>query len=211
MKGKIVTNKANSENTEHSKEESSNVGSQKHNILKNVIVISIAFMLQFTAFKSMSVLQSSINNVDGLGTWSNTAIYAALLVSSLFLPSYIIQKLSVKWTIPICMFCYSIYIATQFYPTFYTIIPSGVLVGIAAAPLWSAKCTYLTRLGEIYAEILTSEVEPILVRFFGIFFFVFRCSDVLGLLISSLILRKENSITITEPNVTLCGINYCPN
>ena len=53
MKGKIVTNKANSENTEHSKEESSNVGSQKHNILKNVIVISIAFMLQFTAFNSM--------------------------------------------------------------------------------------------------------------------------------------------------------------
>ena len=210
MKGKIVINKTTSENTEHSNDKFSNLGNQKYTILKNVIVISIAFMLQFTAFKSMSVLQSSINNVDGLGTWSNTAIYGALLVSSLFLPSYIIQKLSVKWTIPICMFCYSIYIATQFYPTFYTIIPSGILVGIAAAPLWSAKCIYLTRLGEIYAEILTSEVEPILVRFFGIFFFVFRCSDVLGLLISSLILRKEKGITIIEPNVTLCGINYCP-
>ena len=210
MKGKIVINKTNSNDTERSKDESIGVGHQKYIILKNVIVISIAFMLQFTAFKSMSVLQSSINKVDGLGTWSNTAIYAALLVSALFLPSYIIKKLSVKWTIPICMFCYSIYIATQFYPTFYTIIPSGVLVGIAAAPLWSAKCIYLTQLGEIYAKILNSEVEPILVRFFGIFFFVFRCSDVIGLLISSLILRKEKSITIVEPNVTLCGINYCP-
>ena len=210
MKGKIVINKTNSKDTERSEDKSLSEGNQKYIILKNVIVISIAFMLQFTAFKSMSVLQSSINKVDGLGTWSNTAIYATLLVSAFFLPSYIIQKLSVKWTIPICMFCYSIYIATQFYPSFYTIIPSGVLVGVAAAPLWSAKCIYLTQLGEIYAKIINSEVEPILVRFFGIFFFVFRCSDVIGLLISSLILRKEKNITFVEPNVTLCGINYCP-
>ena len=183
---------------------------EKCRIIKNVIVVSVAFMLQFTAFKSMSVLQSSINKVDGLGTWSNTTIYAALLVSSLFLPSYTIKKLSVKWTMPACMFCYSIYIATQYYPVFYTIIPSGILVGIAAAPLWSAKCIYLTCLGEIYAKILSVNVEPILVRFFGIFFFIFRCSDVLGLLISSLILSNDKNVTMSETDINSCGINYCP-
>ena len=32
-------------------------------IMKNVVVISVAFMIQFTAFQSMAALQSSINKV----------------------------------------------------------------------------------------------------------------------------------------------------
>ena len=32
-------------------------------ILKNVVVVSAAFMVQFTAFQSMAALQSSINKV----------------------------------------------------------------------------------------------------------------------------------------------------
>ena len=83
--------------------------------------------------------------VDGLGTWSNTAVYASLVVSCMFLPSFFIKTLTVKWTLPICMFCYTIYICTQFYPAFYTIIPGAIFVGIGAAPMWSAKCTYLTQ------------------------------------------------------------------
>ena len=36
---------------------------EKRSIMKNVIVISFAFLLLFTAFQSMSFLQSSINKV----------------------------------------------------------------------------------------------------------------------------------------------------
>ena len=36
---------------------------EKRMILKNIIVISFAFMLLFTAFQSMASLQSSINKV----------------------------------------------------------------------------------------------------------------------------------------------------
>ena len=183
---------------------------EKRGIMKNVIIICIAFMLLFTAFQSMSALQSSINKVDGLGTWSNTAIYASLISSSMLLPSYIIKKLTVKWTLPVCMFCYSIYICTQFYPEFYTIIPSSILVGFAAAPLWIAKCTYLTQLGEKYAHLTSVDVEPIIVKFFGIFFLFFQSSSVWGNLISSLVLRSGNDGNKTEVNVTLCGIHYCP-
>ena len=40
-----------------------NIEKEKRSIIKNLIVICIAFMLLFTAFQSMSALQSSINNV----------------------------------------------------------------------------------------------------------------------------------------------------
>jgi len=120
---------------------------EKRSIMKNVIVISFAFLLLFTAFQSMSFLQSSINKVDGLGTYSNVAVYAALVASCMFLPSWVIKTFTVKWGLVMSMFCYTAYIATQFYPQFYTIIPGAIVVGIGAAPMWSAKCTYLTQVG----------------------------------------------------------------
>merc|ERR1712018_792005 len=64
---------------------------EKRRIVKNVVVISFAFLLLFTAFQSMAALQSSINKVDGLGTYSNVAVYAALVASCMFLPSWVIN------------------------------------------------------------------------------------------------------------------------
>ena len=86
------------------------------------------------------------------GPTSLAATYAALVFSSLFLPTFLISKLTAKGTIVASMLCYSTYIAAQFYPTYYTLIPSAVLVGLAAAPLWSAKCTYVTHVGKRYEK-----------------------------------------------------------
>ena len=80
-----------------------------------------------------------------LGTWSNSAVYASLILSSCFLPSLLIRRLGVKWSLVLSVLCYSFYIAAQFYPEFYTLIPGAVILGMGAAPMWSAKCTYLTQ------------------------------------------------------------------
>lgn len=68
-------------------------------------------------------LQSSINAKDSLGTISLSAIYGALVVSCIFLPSLIIRKLTAKWALFFSMMCYAPYIAAQFHPRFYTLIP----------------------------------------------------------------------------------------
>ena len=66
---------------------------EKLHIYKNLLLISFSFLLLFTAYESMSKLQSSINSVANLGTWSNTAVYASLVLSTCFLPSIIINRL----------------------------------------------------------------------------------------------------------------------
>ena len=63
----------------------------------------------------------------------------------MFVPSFMIKKLTVKWTMVVSIFCYSTYIAAQFYPEFYTLIPGAIILGLGAAPMWSAKCTYLSQ------------------------------------------------------------------
>lgn len=55
-----------------------------------------------------------------------------------------IKKLNEKRTIGFSMWGYCFYIAAQFYPVSYTLIPSAIIVGLCAAPLWASKCTYLT-------------------------------------------------------------------
>ena len=54
-------------------------------ILKNLAVICLAFVLNFTAFQGLQNLQSSLNRVEGLGTISLSVIYAGQLLGAIFL------------------------------------------------------------------------------------------------------------------------------
>ncbi len=82
----------------------SNTLSLKTKIKKNVLTIGVAWVLLFTAFQSMANLQSSLNNDQGLGTASLSAIYITLVISSMFLPPLLIENFGTKWTIVICQF-----------------------------------------------------------------------------------------------------------
>ncbi|XP_057650871.1 UNC93-like protein isoform X2 [Diorhabda carinulata] len=188
---------------------------EKWRILKNVSTISCAFMIQFTAFQGTANLQSSINAKDGLGTVSLCAIYAALVVSCIFVPTFVIKKLTVKWTLCFSLMCYAPYIAAQFYPRFYTLIPAGILVGIGAAPMWASKATYLTQAAGVYAKLTDQAVDGIIVRFFGFFFLAWQTAELWGNLISSLVLSNPHggggSHSSNGTNYDLCGANFCVN
>ncbi|CAG9138282.1 unnamed protein product [Plutella xylostella] len=187
---------------------------EKWRILKNVAAVSCAFMVQFTAFQGTANLQSSINARDGLGTVSLSSIYAALVVSCIFVPTFLIKRLTVKWTLCLSMMCYAPYIAAQFHPAFYTLVPAGVVAGLGAAPMWASKATYLTQAGSVYAKLTDQAVDGIIVRFFGFFFLAWQTAELWGNLISSLVFSsgvhaggaaKDNS----SSSVPACGANFC--
>lgn len=182
---------------------------EKFGMLKNVVVISFAFMFLFTAFNSMANLQSSINKVSG--TVSLSFVYGALMISCMFVPTWMIKTLKAKWTLVLSMLGYSLYIAAQFYPTNATLVPTAIVLGIGAAPMWSAKCTYLTQVGNKYAELTGENSEVVITRFFGIFFLFFQSTQVWGNLISSAVLSQGvEDRAIDEEALLKCGINFCP-
>ncbi|GLV33909.1 uncharacterized protein CBL_11207 [Carabus blaptoides fortunei] len=189
---------------------------EKWRILKNVAAVSSAFMIQFTAFQGIANLQSSINAAEGLGTVSLSAIYAALVVSCIFVPTFLIKRLTVKWTLCLSMMCYAPYIGAQFYPRFYTLVPAGVLLGIGAAPMWASKATYITQVGAVYAKLTDQSVEAIVVRFFGFFFLAWQTAELWGNLISSLVLSNgphggagdgDHGLNVTHTYES-CGANF---
>ena len=187
----------------------------KEKILKNLFVIGLAWIFQFTAFQAMANLQSSLNSDEGLGTASLSTIYITLVLSCVFLPPIVIDKLGLKKSIVASQFMYLLYIAANVYPKYYTLIPSGILLGIGAGPLWTAKCTYLTEIAGFYS-VLSQEISEVVVnRFFGLFFTMFQTSQIFGNLISSSVL-KPDSTNDDELNETksignrMCGALDCP-
>nr|XP_045611692.1 UNC93-like protein [Procambarus clarkii] len=182
---------------------------EKFAILKNIFIISLAFTFLFTSHNSIANLQSSINRVDG--TESLTALNAAYIFSCCFLPSWLLTVLKEKYTMVAAMLCYPYYIAAQFYPETYTLVPTAVIAGLGAAPLWSSKCTYLTKAGKRYATLVGEKSEIVITRFFGIFFVFFQSAQVWGSIIASSVLSAglEEANEIDKAALQSCGYNFC--
>ena len=110
----------------------------------------------------------------------------------------------------VCIFCYSTYMAAQFYPEFYTLIPTAFILGLGAAPMWSAKCTYLNQVAHKMAQLEGVATELVVVKFFAIFFFFFQCNSIIGNIISTSVLSSGVSNTKTDADLIICGSAYCP-
>lgn len=64
---------------------------EKLRIVKNVVVLGIAFMVHFTAFHGTANLQSFVNSDASLGTFTMASIYGSLILSNIFLPVIVIR------------------------------------------------------------------------------------------------------------------------
>lgn len=147
---------------------------ERYDIIKNIVVISVTFVLNFTAYASMQNLQTSLNLAEGLGIKSLVTIYVSLVISVLFIPSLTLQGLGCKWTIALGIIPYALYMLANCYATLGTIIPASALMGIAAGLIWPAKCQMLTQLGRRYAQLTGQSTEVVINMFFSIFFMAFQ-------------------------------------
>lgn len=151
--------------------------SERRRIVKNVFLISVAFLFNFNAFQGLTRLQSSLNRQEGMGVITSSVIYATLMVSCMFLPKLIINWIGHKWTITISFSGYILYMAANGYAVWGTLTTASVLVGLCAAPLWTAQCSYFTIVGQHYARLNNDREEEIVSRFFGIFFMFFQACE----------------------------------
>ncbi|GIY34334.1 protein unc-93 homolog A, partial [Caerostris darwini] len=186
---------------------------QKFRILKNLSSLAFGHFLVFTAFDSLSNLQSTLNEHGGVGVASQSVIYAFFTISSFFLPTYLIKRFGCKKTLLISVFSVCPYIAANFYPTWSTLVPSAVLSGMAFGPLWAARSTYVNQLSFQYSGYTTASISVVNAWFFGIYSFFHENAEIWGNVISYYVL-KENSSNGTETAVSdetlmQCGGNFC--
>ncbi|XP_070561128.1 protein unc-93 homolog A-like [Ptychodera flava] len=205
---------SNVEDSNYSPEVSQRRRKIKRRIWKNIFVLGLAFMVSFSAFDGLQALQSSINCNEGLGFASLITLYISFIFSGLFLPNAVIRLLGVKWTIVFCMACYMMYSLANFRPDWYTLIPTSVVVGLAAGPLWTSQSVYVSASAYIFAEVSDKETpDSMLGKLFGVISSIYYMRGIVGNFISATVYRElltPEQRHHEDPGIVYtCGASNC--
>ena len=155
---------------------------------KSLAFLCISFHLIFASFLSLQALQSSFN--ETLGLISLAVLYVFFMGSCLLAP-FVIMVVGPKYVISVCFLCHCVYIATNYYPSYYTLIPGSILLGCASGPLGASVGVYLVGLAKEVAQILQKEAAKYISIFVGIFFLAFFLAAPVGNAVASAILLAD--------------------
>ena len=169
---------------------------------KNVYGLSLAYVVLFTAFIGLQNLQSSINSAGGLGLATLSLLYAMFIAAGFVTPGFL-KLLGTKYSLLFGFICHLIYTLTNYYPSWYTLVPGSILIGFASGPLWAAASTHLAEVAVMVAPSLGKKQDYLISKFTGVFFFFFQFSQVPGNLASSLILFPYTEDTTIDSDVNL--------
>ena len=141
----------------------------------NMIMMSVCFFFTFSAFTALQNLQASLNKT---GKTCLAVLYGLLMVSCFITPP-LVQRLSPKKTMVLCLIVHCVFTAANYYPVEYSLVPACALLGLASAPLWTAQQTYLASSAHMHAAQRPERIlDEVLNRFNGIFFLIFQCTQV---------------------------------
>ena len=175
-----------------------------NNHMRNLIVLSVGISLTNTAIGSLRNLQSSLNHEGGIGLYSLAAGFLSFTIFSLLTP-FMVQKYRPKKCLIFSLFTQLLYVIGNIQPTFYIFIPASFLQGLGNALLWNAMSTYTTYLARASALKNDEQTIDVASKFFGIFFFFFQFSVVLGNLISSLVLLFGQNVPMGHNSTSFVG------
>ncbi|XP_076806876.1 protein unc-93 homolog A-like [Clavelina lepadiformis] len=172
---------------------------------RSVAILCLALYLMQTSFGALEGLQSSLNH--STGTTALALLYISYLLTSLFLPPLIITRLECRKTLSLAALCYSIYIAANFYPKPYTLLPAAIINGFGAGLLWSTAVVYINRLSATYACARNQKEDKYTKHFFSIIYSFVNLGSCSGAVIMSVIFNRLSNNSVSPVgntyNVTL--------
>ena len=167
---------------------------------KNLFSLGTAMHLIFSSFTSIQNLQTSISG-ETLGLVSLTVVYIFFVLSTV-VSSLLVKSIGTKYTFALASVCHSIYVACNFYPSYFTLLPGSVLLGLASGPLWTATTTYVADLATNYALHRSIPASNMISYFNGILYVFFFTSFISGNAISSIVYFAFKTDRDIDSNVT---------
>ncbi|XP_013886818.1 UNC93-like protein MFSD11 [Austrofundulus limnaeus] len=112
--------------------------------LLNIVILGLGFMFMFTAFQTCGNIEQTIiksfnsSEFHGSGYTSMAIIYGVFSASNLMAPS-VVTVIGPQISMFVSGLIYSGYIAMFIHPLTWSFYTASVLVGVAAAVLWTAQ------------------------------------------------------------------------
>ncbi|KAI5063400.1 hypothetical protein GOP47_0021947 [Adiantum capillus-veneris] len=165
--------------------------------LRDLHLLSTSFLFVFLAYSATQNLESSVNANGNLGSVSLGILYLSLTLFSVGAP-FPVKWLGPKKGILVGLSGYWIFILANLFPSWYTMIPASLFLGFTASLLWVAEGTYITSAAKGHALEKKVDEESAIGSFNGVFWSYFAGTQVIGNLLSLIILHSEKGADATS-------------
>lgn len=184
--------------------------------LCRLYLVLVGFSLVFAPQFVMLSLQTSIEGEIALGA-TNVLVYSILCVISLLLYTPLVTLLGRKFGLVAVEIFWVIYTLSLLHPSYYTVIPASMLMGIAESIILPASGAIILKF--ITSEVIDDETRSASVArktlTIGLFLAVLALGQTISSVMSELLLNPSdgdiwhNGSSIAV-NISRCGASDCP-
>ncbi|CAL9700827.1 unnamed protein product [Knipowitschia caucasica] len=201
-------------------------------VIKNVVSASVAAMIVYGVYMGLLQMQLllhydmtyrevkysnlGLQNIDQKMMWG---INITPIISLLYTP-LLIRFLGTKWMMFLASGIYALFVSTNYWERFYTLVPSAVAIGTAIVPLWASLGHYMTRMAQQYYEYANYKEEHVqeqkklpkgachkyIIVFHSVFHIIFNLSFVFAQFPMRFVLHDK---IIDNTSHILCNVKAC--
>ena len=172
---------------------------------KNFVLLSFSTVFLFAAVYSSSNLLTTIAGKT-LG-FASLAVFSFVGFMATCLSPALVHSFGIRRMLVVANFSFVLFVAGQFYVSYFTLIPAAVFYGLAASMYWISGNTYLNKLAINYANEYDKSSEKMMSFANGIAMASYAGGVLLGNVISSSILLPsgldEQSVAIGNESCNL--------
>ncbi|XP_015921483.1 protein unc-93 homolog A isoform X1 [Parasteatoda tepidariorum] len=184
----------------------------KQRIIWNLFVLSFSYLMFQTGFWGLTNLQSTMNAAGGMGPDSQAVIYAASMISSLFLPEITIENFGCKRVLIFTTILGLPYLASNMYLRWDVLLSMSTLFGLISGPYNGALTVYIDELAIRYQALTKQDLEFVVAVFFGVYSCFMEGTQIFGNAISFIVISERHVIprNLTDNNTLplKCGIDF---
>jgi MFS family permease len=159
----------------------------------SVFLLSVSFLFAFAPFSAIQNLESSLNPQDKLGSTALATLYL-VFTAGCFLAPAVVGSFGPKYTMVISSIFVCFFVMAHVKPSWFTLMPASASVGLWCAFMWTAQGVYITECAVGYAASKRGmDLSTALNTFNGIFWGLYQSNQIMGNIVSSIVLRNGHS------------------
>uniref|UniRef100_A0A087YBX0 Unc-93 homolog B1, TLR signaling regulator n=1 Tax=Poecilia formosa TaxID=48698 RepID=A0A087YBX0_POEFO len=200
-------------------------------VIKNVAASSFGAMIVYSVYMGLLQMQLTLHydmtyrevkysnlGLEDIDRKMLMGINVTPIIGLLYTP-VLIRFLGIKWMMFLASGIYALFVSTNYWERYYTLVPSAVAIGVAIVPFWASLGSYITRMAQQYYEYANYKEEHVqeqrklpkgacysyIITFQSIFFVIFNLSFVFAEFPMRLVLHEY----LHENSHVLCNVKTC--
>ncbi|XP_071373634.1 protein unc-93 homolog B1 [Centroberyx affinis] len=200
-------------------------------VIKNVLAASVGGMIVYSVYMGLLQMQLILHydvtyrevkysnlGLEDIDQKMLMGINVTPIIGLLYTP-VLIRFLGTKWMMFLASGIYALFVSTNYWERYYTLVPSAVAIGVAIVPLWASLGNYITRMAQQYYEYANYKEEHVqeqkklpkgachnyIIIFQSVFYVIFHLSFVFAEFPMRLFLHDY----LHPYNHTLWHVKYC--